>query len=59
MLQVLENNNRMEDDSEDNENESCSWVETASFHKSRDNIAVTGTVNGEIFIWDIVHKVRT
>lgn len=39
-------------------NPDSNWVETAAFCKDPGfPVAATGTVNGEIFIWDISKKV--
>lgn len=39
-------------------NNDSNWVETAAFCKDPAfQVAATGTVNGEIFIWDIAKQV--
>lgn len=61
---VLQNLNNSEDDNDEDagnseeSRRSKNWVETAAFCKdSAFPVAATGTVNGEIFIWDISKQV--
>lgn len=55
-----EHNNVVNDQDAGNSEGNCytNWVETAAFCKDPAfQVAVTGTINGEIFIWDISKQV--
>ncbi|XP_017878587.1 angio-associated migratory cell protein [Ceratina calcarata] len=60
-LKNVEQNNVMDNDEEaENDEGNCdsNWVETAAFCKDPAfQVAATGTVNGEIFIWDIAKQI--
>lgn len=56
-LQQNGNANEAEDPDAMEENKG-NWVEAVAFHKDPEHqIAATGTMNGEIFIWDVAKKI--
>lgn len=47
------------DETEEMETNTDNWVEAVAFQKDvNSQVAATGTINGEIFIWDFVNKVQ-
>ncbi|XP_058803034.1 angio-associated migratory cell protein [Phymastichus coffea] len=57
ILQDLKGNSTNDEKDEEVSEASGNWIETIAFQKDVSQIAASGTISGDIFIWDIARKI--